>query len=236
VIEEDRSREGGDIVTTHKNPGPGQYQTPETLSAAFREQGLVCDPGLFWELADLGWIPSYIVDGRGPYFRPPEVHDFLRVNLSPIKPAADSKRPQTIPECLVPLLDSLYELPLDHFRQRECIYFLLRGAEVVYVGRTRCLPKCIITHLNEKKEMFDRVVYLPFSEFNLVNAESYFIQSIKPFLNVMGTRTAKKRQTETERAHRADRVHFSLTGCIARRKKERALQKRHWEKTHWSHD
>lgn len=62
-----------------------------------------------------------------------------------------------------------------------CIYFLIEGEEVVYVGQSICLEQRLATHSREKA--FDRVAYLQVEREDLNAVESAFIRYLKPRLN-----------------------------------------------------
>lgn len=82
-----------------------------------------------------------------------------------------------LPEALrgAPLL--VHQLKPD-----PCVYFLLRGSRVVYVGQSTNLTLRCRAHLNDEKD-FDRVVYLHCPDEQLVAVERAFINFFRPELN-----------------------------------------------------
>jgi len=66
-----------------------------------------------------------------------------------------------------------------------CVYFLMQGEEVVYVGQTNCLPDRIIWHRRDKK-VFDGVWFLPVDAGDLVLLEGRYIDRFRPRYNKTG--------------------------------------------------
>ncbi len=83
-----------------------------------------------------------------------------------------------LPEKLVPMRKHLTEFTA--FAQ-PCVYFLLDGDDVVYVGQSVSLQTRIISHKKDKK--FDRVVYISCDRERLDEVEGTFIRALKPKFN-----------------------------------------------------
>jgi hypothetical protein len=63
-----------------------------------------------------------------------------------------------------------------------CVYFLLWGREVVYVGQSKDLHGRLCTHRRDNK-LFDDVLYLPVTEHRLDEVERDLIKRLLPKLN-----------------------------------------------------
>jgi len=72
-----------------------------------------------------------------------------------------------------------FEVPMSW---PPCIYFLLDGLEVIYVGQSINLLSRIVGHRRDKKE-FDRILYLPVAQADLNKIEQSWIRKLKPRLN-----------------------------------------------------
>jgi hypothetical protein len=64
----------------------------------------------------------------------------------------------------------------------SCVYFLLRGDEVVYVGQTVCLGSRLGGHRVDGR-LFDRVFYVPVANDDLDEVETAMIARLQPKLN-----------------------------------------------------
>jgi hypothetical protein len=63
-----------------------------------------------------------------------------------------------------------------------CVYFLVKGDEVVYIGQSVDVCGRITAHRASDKE-FDRVFYVPFRSELLCMLEGALIRALKPKLN-----------------------------------------------------
>lgn len=64
-----------------------------------------------------------------------------------------------------------------------CVYFLLSGSDVVYVGQSVSLAARISTHRSEGYKAFDRVYYLPVDRSQLNHTERAHISKFRPKYN-----------------------------------------------------
>ena len=69
--------------------------------------------------------------------------------------------------------------------QAPCIYFLLAGTEIVYVGKTINVTKRLGRHLDDGKQ-FDAYSVVECSKRDLERLEMAYISAFKPRYNVMG--------------------------------------------------
>lgn len=89
------------------------------------------------------------------------------------------------------LLSGISTLLKDYdFRLGSCVYFLVCGNEIIYVGQTKALPARTVSHDKGHKgtprKEFDRVLYLLVPEEKLDEVEDYFIKLCKPIWNSKG--------------------------------------------------
>lgn len=90
--------------------------------------------------------------------------------------------PENLPECLASISWHLEE----HDPERDsCIYFLLRGEEVVYVGRSAAVAQRLRKH--RKVKAFDRCMILRCSAANADRLERHWISRLSPEYNFSGT-------------------------------------------------
>src|SRR5690606_17026832 len=65
-----------------------------------------------------------------------------------------------------------------------CVYFLIRGGEIIYIGQTTNLIKRIKNHSeNSEKRGFEDVYYVPMERDSLSVFESLYIAKFRPLLN-----------------------------------------------------
>lgn len=98
-----------------------------------------------------------------------------RGSLTGSRPNADD-----LPEFLCEIADGLR---VFNFRE-SCVYFLIDGPEVVYIGQTGNLGMRMFTHV--KNKAFDQVVYMPCHKEILDEIEAEFIRLFTPKYNNRG--------------------------------------------------
>jgi hypothetical protein len=150
-------------------------------------------------LADAGYAPHYLIDGRGPWFKIAELREWFNHNavqargglpmptrLSLVVPAR-SRPVSDAPES-ISCLDGLLYIDPAHLRCPG-VYFLCDGDEVVYVGQSVSVPARVMGHIQESRrpagKTFDptRIFYLPVPEGELRRVESEFIGRLQPKYN-----------------------------------------------------
>lgn len=85
----------------------------------------------------------------------------------------------------IPTALSKHAQRLHHFKDPHyppCVYFLVSGDEVLYVGQTIELPLRIATH-RKKGRAFDRVLFLPVPRSRREEYEAAFIKLLRPKMN-----------------------------------------------------
>lgn len=172
------------------------YRTPQQAAQSL---GNVITLERLIELADAGYAPHYLIDGKGPWFKIMELREWFDRNavqargglpmptrLSLVIPA-ESRPVADAPESIA-RLTGLRHIDPAHFLCPG-IYFLCVEDEVVYVGQSVNVPARIMTHIQESRrsagKTFDplRIFYLPVPESELLSVESEFICRLKPKYN-----------------------------------------------------
>jgi predicted GIY-YIG superfamily endonuclease len=65
-----------------------------------------------------------------------------------------------------------------------CVYFLLQGDEIVYIGQTVDIHNRISVHTRKKNKKFNKVLYHEVKKKNLLIVENYLIKKYKPKYNL----------------------------------------------------
>lgn len=140
------------------------------------------------ELADSGYLPHYRIDGGTPQFKPAEVKGWLANNL--MARCEGRALPDAI-RIVIPAPDvtddppnSISNVPylqqLPKYGYQPGVYFLCKGAEVVYVGQSVTPSSRVGAHTNDRQKDFDRVYLLPVPKSELDNVEAAFIHHLRP--------------------------------------------------------
>jgi hypothetical protein len=172
------------------------FKTPEE---AAKSLGNTISAERLIELADAGYTPHYLIDGRGPWFKIAELRAWFDSNavqargglpmptrLSLIVPS--ESRPASDAPASISRLIGLRHIDPAH---SLCpgVYFLCQGDEVVYVGQSVSVPDRVMSHIRESRwpagKTFDplRIFYLPVPESELLRVESEFIGRLQPRYN-----------------------------------------------------
>jgi hypothetical protein len=76
------------------------------------------------------------------------------------------------------------ELPRNAYTTTPCVYFLMQGEEVVYVGQTINLVRRMLEHRTSKYKQFDRVLFIRAPQgVDILVVERRLIAELKPRLN-----------------------------------------------------
>lgn len=179
------------VQNTEHTRFPSGLRTAEEISEQLR--GVVSAARIL-ELAEASYMPCWRIDGKF-WFQVGDVKDWLARNVfieqkGGVYPRVITvtvqsmlgESAQDVPLSLATFSDRLHTLPLVF--HPPCVYFLIRGNTVVYVGQSTTLLARISQHLQgPPTKLFDRVVYLPIPKAELLRVESAFIAAIKPEYN-----------------------------------------------------
>ena len=141
-------------------------------------------------LAEMGIVPHWVIDGGKPLFRVTEIKNWIKNNamtkcngsqapieikISPLAPIADSiKAPPEIRE-----ITGLRKIPQGDYA--PCVYFLCKNDAVVYVGQSISVANRISAHIRDKD--FDEVYLVHVPKIMLTKVEAAMIRHLQPPLN-----------------------------------------------------
>mgnify|MGYP003135932711 FL=1 len=106
----------------------------------------------------------------------------------------DIKKPLEIPQEIIHHSEELFELPMV---LPPCVYFLIEGVEIVYVGQSINVSARAYQHTQDKD--FSKVLYLPTVKENLDKVERFFIERLQPKYNKERFKVNKKFIYENEK-------------------------------------
>ncbi len=89
---------------------------------------------------------------------------------------------EDVPAALAPIASTMREI--RSFNDDSCVYFLIKGEDVVYVGKTSSIHHRAIQHARTKD--FDRILFIYVARDALGEWEGFFIRLLSPPLNVHG--------------------------------------------------
>jgi hypothetical protein len=145
-------------------------------------------PGRIDELARSGYMPCWIIDGR-TYYQVAAVQRYIARNLAVQQVGSDY--PKVLPVCI--RHHDRFDLPvqLSGLTDRLAVatgdvsgvYFLIRGAKVVYVGQSVNVGARLSAHRADADKLFDYGVFLPLPESDLLRVEKAFIRLLRPEYN-----------------------------------------------------
>jgi hypothetical protein len=147
-------------------------------------------PGRLEELANAMLVPHFRIDGGEPLFSPSSLKRYVQRHLTFIcegaplplylRPVVLTPVRKEVPMALAAIQEQLCESPSVEIP--PCVYFLIASGSVVYVGQTRSLAARLVQHMHSGKH-WDRVLFVPLPEAELVRVEAYWIAALQPPLN-----------------------------------------------------
>lgn len=159
------------------------------------------------ELAEAKLLPHFRVDGGEPLFCPTMLKRYVRQHLTVLcegAPLPLNLRPivfrpisHPIPAALAAVQDRLCDCPAIDIP--PCVYFLIDAGAVVYIGQSRHLPSRLAQH-NQNGKRWERVLFMPVPESELLRVEAQWIAALQPPLNK--TSLSKGSEEEGHQLHR----------------------------------
>lgn len=147
-------------------------------------------PKRIQELSTAQVLPHFRIDGREPLFNLQSLKQYVRKHLtaeyvgSPLplnlRPVVIEPVKQPVPLCLTMVESRLCEFP--SFDVPACVYFLITGDTVLYVGQSRNLPSRIVQHRQDGKS-WERTLFMPVLSADLNRVEAEWIKALCPCLN-----------------------------------------------------
>jgi len=172
-----------------------------------------------------GHAPYYMIDEEGPFFKKTEIRSWVEENLISrnkgrfLPKAVEVFVPRTrnaIPPDSISSIANLRQLNVSDFRSG--IYFLCKGKDVVYVGKSTCVSQRVAGHHMKKEKDFDinAVSFFPVPPCLLDETEREFIRLLKPRCNTthnrenLDKRLAIARKADIEKLKAAGRRNLGL--------------------------
>lgn len=142
------------------------------------------------ELAEARLLPHFRIDGGEPLFCPATLKRYVRQHLTVmcegaplplnLRPIVQRPLAQPVPVALAAVQDRLCDCPAIDIP--PCVYFLIESGAVVYVGQSRHLPSRLAQH-NQGGKRWERVLFMPVPESELLRVEAQWIAALQPPLN-----------------------------------------------------
>lgn len=159
-------------------------------------------PRRLQELSDAQILPHFRIDGGEPLFQMQNLKQFIRRHLTTefvgapvplnLRPIVFQRMAEPPPLPLAAVQDRLCEYPSCDLP--PCVYFLISDSAVTYVGQSRNLSVRLAQHRQNGKS-WDKVLYMPVLECDLLRVETEWIAALNPSLNRAG---AKRGESQTD--------------------------------------
>jgi hypothetical protein len=176
------------IALTYGSYRFDQFIPLETASA---ESGVTQERLI--ELVNARVVPHVRIDGGPPLFIKSELRKWVVRNAVSVCKGRDlpaelivlgkDLAPKVLPPSLAMLQGYLLEY-IPHPEVPPCVYFLIRGHAVVYVGMSNSLPLREAAHAADKE--YDRIVYICVPPATAADLEKAFIRVFQPEYNKAG--------------------------------------------------
>lgn len=166
-------------------PSLGSLKTAEEVAKVVR-----LTPERILELSRAQVLPHFRIDGGEPLFSAPILKAYVRRYLTvecegaalplDLRPVVLAPPAKSVPLALAMVQDRLRECPaLD---APPCVYFLVQGEAVHYVGQSCNLPARLVQH-SQAGRQWDHALFLPVPESELLHVEAHWIRALKPIWN-----------------------------------------------------
>ncbi|OQW32901.1 MAG: hypothetical protein A4E19_05990 [Nitrospira sp. SG-bin1] len=177
-------------------PSLGSLKTAEEVAKVVR---LSLDRIL--ELSRAEVLPHFRIDGGEPLFSVPTLKAYVRRYLTvecegaplplDLRPVVLKPVHTSAPLALTMVQDRLCECPAIDVP--PCVYFLIDRETILYVGQSCNLPARLVQH-SQAGRQWERALFLPVPESELLQVEAHWIRALKPSWN--RCRTAKPQSNE----------------------------------------
>lgn len=142
------------------------------------------------ELSRAEVLPHFRIDGGQPLFSVPILKAYVRRHLTvecPGAPLPLDLRPVVLksvqtsaPVALAMVQGRLHECPT--MEVPPCVYFLISGETILYVGQSCNLLARLVQH-SQTGRKWERALFLPVPESDLLKVETLWIRALKPAWN-----------------------------------------------------
>lgn len=173
---------------TGDGPSLGSLKTAEQVAPAVR-----LPAKRILELSQAQVLPHFRIDGGEPLFYAPALRAYVRQYLTmecpgaplplDLRPIVASPVSRSVPTVLTMVRDRLCEWPgID---LPPCVYFLIDGEAVLYIGQSRNLAARLVQHSHNGRQ-WQRALFLPIPESELLRVEREWIRTVRPPWNRAG--------------------------------------------------
>lgn len=175
---------------------------PKLLDAEEIAPKIHLKPERLLNLAEAGVAPCIRIDGGKPRFLRIDVMEWAAKNLVHVQEARnlpdkfavllEAPKPDLteIPKPLLPMADKISILP--NYWIPPCVYFLCSEGKIMYIGQTIALNSRIDAHKKDKKDGFDRILWIQVPEEMLLSIENSYIKLLHPPWNGVNSRATPK--------------------------------------------
>lgn len=157
------------------------------------------------ELADAMIVPHIRIDGGEPLFMLATLKKYVSRHMASVcegaplplylRPIVLSPVRKEVPLSLAAIHERLCECPAVEIP--PCVYFLIEGTSVMYVGQTRNLAARLLQHTHTGKR-WERVLFVPVPVADLLQVEARWIAALQPPLNRSNQCRAQEAQHSTQ--------------------------------------
>jgi len=175
----------------HDGPSLGSLKTAEEVAKVVR-----ISAERILQLSRALVLPHFRIDGGEPLFSVPILKAYVRQHLTVVcegtplpldlRPVVLKPVTHTIPIALTMVQDRLRECPAIDVP--PCVYFLIDGETILYVGQSCNLPARLMQH-SQIGRHWERALFLPVPEAELLKVEAHWIRALQPRWN--RSRTSK---------------------------------------------
>ena len=166
-------------------PSLGSLKTADEVAKVVR-----LTPERILELSHAQVLPHFRIDGGEPLFSVPILKAYVRQHLTvecagaplplDLRPVVLSPPVQSVPIALAMVQERLREWPGIDIP--PCVYFLVDGEAILYVGQSCNLPARLVQHRHSGRQ-WERVLLLPVPESDLLKVEAHWIRALAPIWN-----------------------------------------------------
>ncbi|HEU5408490.1 MAG TPA: hypothetical protein VFU48_12030 [Nitrospira sp.] len=146
-------------------------------------------------------LPHFRIDGGDPLFSVPILKAYVRRHLTvecegaplplDLRPVVLKPVTESVPIALTMVQERLQECPAIDVP--PCVYFLIDGETILYVGQSCNLPARLVQH-SQAGRVWERALFMPVPKEELLHVEMQWIRALKPSWN--RSRTAKPQSNE----------------------------------------
>ncbi len=169
----------------NEGPSLGSIKTAEEVAKVVR-----ISAERILQLSRAQVLPHFRIDGGEPLFSVPILKAYVRRHLTvecegaplplDLRPVVLKPVTESVPIALSMVQERLRECPAIDVP--PCVYFLIDGETILYVGQSCNLPARLVQH-SQIGRQWERALFLPVPELELLRVETHWIRALKPSWN-----------------------------------------------------